>query len=273
MAFADQFAGVEPLAVADAAPVKTLSVADLNASLREGWADFSAHRGDILFIGIIYPLIGILTAFAVNNPEALPAAFPLLAGVTLLGPLVSTGFYELARRQEAGLESNWRHFFDVVHRPAFTSIMFVGAVLIGLFGAWVFSAIVIYGAFMGPEQPASIGAFLSRLFGTPEGWGVILVGNLVGLGFATLVLAISVVSLPMLVDDHADAGQAIRTSIAATQRNPAVIGRWGLTVAVLLFIGSVPAFLGLAIVLPWLGYSTWHLYTRAVDRSVLETVS
>jgi uncharacterized membrane protein len=271
MAFAEHYAGIEPLAASDAAPVRALSVADLKASLREGWADFSAHRGDILFIGIIYPLIGILTAFAVTNPAALPAVFPLLAGVTLLGPLVSTGFYELARRQEAGLESNWRHFLDVVRRPAFPSIMFVGAVLIGLFSAWVFSAIVIYGAFMGPEQPASIGAFLSRLFGTPEGWGVILVGNLVGFGFAALVLAISVVSLPMLVDDHVDAGQAIRTSIAATRRNPAVIGRWGLTVAVLLFVASIPAFLGLAVVLPWLGYSTWHLYTRAVDRRALDT--
>lgn len=266
MAFAEQYLHIEPLPVGDAEPVRTLSVDDLKASLRDGWTDFTEHRGDILFIGLLYPLIGLLTAFAATNPAALPAVFPVLAGVTLLGPLVSTGFYELARRQEEGLESNWLHFLDVVRRPAFPSIMFVGMMLIAIFGAWVFSAVVIYGAFMGFEAPASIGAFLGRLFGTPEGWGVILVGNLVGLGFAALVLAISVISLPMLVDDHADAGQAVRTSVAATLKNPAVMGRWGLTVAVLLLIGSIPAFLGLAIILPWLGYSTWHLYTRAVER-------
>jgi uncharacterized membrane protein len=257
-----------PEAARDAAPVRALTTADLTASLRDGWNDFRAHRGDILFIGILYPLIGIVTAFAVTNPEAIPAVFPLLAGVTLLGPLVSTGFYELARRQEAGLASDWTHFLDVMKRPAFPSIMFVGALLIAIFLAWVASAVLIYGAFMGPEAPASLGAFLGRLFGTPAGWGVIVFGNLVGAGFALLVLAISVVSLPMLVDDHADAGEAIRTSIAATRRNPMVMIRWGVTVAVLLALGSIPVFLGLAVVLPWLGYATWHLYTRAVERPV-----
>ncbi len=264
MAVAERFAGTDP--IPEAAPVRELTNADLTASLRDGWADFRAHRGDILFIGILYPLIGILTAFAVTNPAVIPAVFPLLAGVTLLGPLVSTGFYELARRQEAGLESNWMHFLDVVKKPSFPSIMFVGALLIAIFLAWVVSAVLIYGIFIGPEAPASVGAFLGRLFGTPEGWGVILVGNLVGAGFALLVLAVSVVSLPMLVDDHPDAGEAIRTSVAAVRRNPVVMIRWGVTVAVLLALGSIPVFLGLAVVLPWLGYSTWHLYTRAVVR-------
>lgn len=267
MALVERLAAL-PEASRDAAPVRRLTNADLSVSLRAGWADFSAHRGDILFIGILYPLIGLATALFANNPEAIPAIFPLLAGVTLLGPLVSTGFYELARRQEAGLESNWTHFLDVIKRPAFPSIMFVGALLIGIFLAWVASAVVIYGAFMGAEAPPSISAFLARLFGTAGGWGVIIVGNLVGAGFALLVLAISVVSLPMLVDDHADAGEAIRTSIAATRANPAVMIRWGMTVAVLLALGSIPLFLGLAVVLPWLGYSTWHLYTRAVERPI-----
>lgn len=268
MAFADQFARTSFNTPHDAAPVRALTNADLSAALREGWSDFRNHRGDILFIGILYPLIGILTAFAVTNPAAIPAVFPLLAGVTLLGPLVSTGFYELARRQEAGLPSNWLHFLDVVKRPAFPSIMFVGALLIAIFLAWVASAVLIYGALMGPESPIHITHFLTRLFGTVEGWGVIIVGNLVGAGFALLVLAVSVVSLPMLVDDHADAGEAIRTSIAVVRRNPAVMIRWGVTVAVLLALGSIPVFLGLAIVLPWLGYATWHLYTKAVERPV-----
>lgn len=264
MAVAERFSGTDP--VPTAAPVRTLTQADLSASLRDGWRDFRDHRGDILFIGILYPLIGILTAFAVTNPAAIPAVFPVLAGVTLMGPLVSTGFYELARRQEAGLESNWLHFLDVLKRPAFPSIMFVGALLIGIFLAWVVSAVLIYGAFMGPEAPASLTAFAGRIFGTPEGWAVIVIGNLVGGAFAVLVLAVSVVSLPMLVDDHADAGEAIRTSVAVVRRNPAVMLRWGATVAGLLVLGSIPAFLGLAVVLPWLGYATWHLYTRAVER-------
>ncbi len=264
---------VTGVAQGEAAPVRSLAPEDLNASLRDGWADFREKRGDLLFIGILYPMIGLITAVAATQSEFLPYVFPLVAGLSLMGPLVSTGFYELARRREAGLESSWWNFLDITKRPAFPSIMFVGAILLGIFAAWMISAIAIYVAFMGPQPPASIGGFLSALFGTANGWGMMIVGNLVGLAFAILVLAVSAVSLPMLVDDHVDAGEAMRTSVVVFRKNPAVMTRWGLTVVVLLALGSIPAFLGLAIVLPVLGYATWHLYTRAVDRRPLGTDS
>ena len=104
------------------------------------------------------------------------------------------------------------------------------------------------------------------MFTTPNGWALIVIGNLAGLGFAIAVLALSVVSLPMLVDRDMDARTAMATSVHAVMANRGVMARWGLTVAGLLVLGSIPAFIGLAFVLPWLGYATWHLYTRLVDR-------
>ena len=89
-------------------------------------------------------------------------------------------------------------------------------------------------------------------------------------GFALLVLAVSVVSLPMLVDCNIEAGTALDTSMRAFRANFGLMIRWGLIVAVLLVLGSIPLFIGLAVVLPWLGYATWHLYTRLVDRSELD---
>jgi len=77
---------------------------------------------------------------------------------------------------------------------------------------------------------------------------------------------LSVASFPMVVDKPVDASVAIRTSIAATLRNPREIFGWGLRVAGLLFLGTLPAGIGLAIILPWLGYATWHLYTRLIER-------
>src|SRR3546814_9563383 len=93
---------------------------------------------------------------------------------------------------------------------------------------------------------------------------MIIVGNLVGLAFALVVLAISVVSFPMVVDGRAEAYEAVRTSVRVTMRNPGTVLLWGMIVALLLFIGCALAFVGLAVVLPVLGYATWHLYTRAV---------
>ena len=259
-----QSVGTEPRI--SSIPVRTISSADLRASLKEAIDDFNDKRGDLLFAGMLYPLIGLFTALVLLNSDSIPLLFPLIAGLSLLGPLVSTGFYELARRREEGLESTWAHFFDVVKRPAIEQITWVGGLMIILFVGWIAAAGLIYSAFLGPEPPASLGAFLTELFTTPEGWAMMIVGNLVGLLFAAFVLAVSVVSLPMLVDCDVDAGVAIRTSIAAVRKNLFVMGQWGFTVVALLLIGTIPLFLGLAVVLPILGYATWHLYTKVVER-------
>ncbi|HWW64029.1 MAG TPA: DUF2189 domain-containing protein [Sphingomonadaceae bacterium] len=250
-------------------PIRRIGPGDLRAALREGYGDFLEKRGDLVFIGFVYPLVGIVTAVAALGNSILPLFFPLVAGLSLLGPVVSSGFYELARRREAGLESSWWHFFDVFRNPSGTQIALVSGLLFVIFLAWIVAAALLYRLFLGEAPPESIGGFLTTLFTTPEGWGMMIVGDLVGLVFALLVLALGLVSLPMLVDRPVDPGVAIATSIRAVRANPGVTLRWGVTVVVLLLLGSIPFFLGLAVALPVLGYATWHLYTRLVDRSAL----
>lgn len=93
---------------------------------------------------------------------------------------------------------------------------------------------------------------------------LILVGCGVGFLFAVVALCISVVSFPLMLDRHASATDAILTSLKAVMINPFNIAVWGLFVAALLVIGSLPCFLGLAVVLPVLGHATWHLYRRMI---------
>jgi uncharacterized membrane protein len=250
-------------------PVRPIAAADLNASLREGWRDFMAMRGDLLFLGLLYPLIGLIAAAVSLGGSLIPLFFPIAAGIGLLGPVAAIGFYELARRREAGLESDWSHFLDVRKRPAMDDIGIVSGILLCLFLLWLFVAAALYVALWGAAAPASLGDFLRRLFTTREGWELIVLGNAFGALFGVAVLAVSVASLPMLVDRDLNAGTAIRISIAAVRASFATMVKWGLIVAALLVLGSIPAFIGLAVVLPWLGYSTWHLYTRMVDRGAL----
>ncbi len=92
-----------------------------------------------------------------------------------------------------------------------------------------------------------------------------MVGNLVGLVFAIVAFSISVVSFPLLLEHDVGAAVALATSIRVVAKNPLVMAVWGLIVAALLFLGSLPAFLGLTVVVPVLAHATWHLYRRAVD--------
>jgi uncharacterized membrane protein len=228
-----------------------------------------AMRGDLLFVGILYPLIGFAAAVMTTNGPLMPFFLPVVAGVGLLGPIAAVGFYELARRREDGLESGWRHFLDVRKRPAAEDLGMVGSLLLGLFALWLLAAGALYVTLFGWTAPTSIAAFLGMIFTTTRGWVLIVAGAAVGVLFGWLVLAVSVASMPLLVDCDVGATQAVSASWRAAHANAGLMIRWGLIVVALLVLGSIPLFVGLAAVLPWLGYSTWHLYTRLIDRQAI----
>lgn len=250
-------------------PVRRIDASDIRGALAEGWRDFLAMRGDILFLGILYPLIGFVVASVTLGGPLVPLFLPIAAGVGLLGPVAAVGFYELARRNENGLHSNWSHFLDVRKRPSFEEIAAVSGLLFAIFALWLLAAWFLYVALFGWQVPTSVGAFLAEVFTTGRGWALIVIGAAVGVAFGIAVLAVSVVSMPMLVDCDVSASDAVATSVRATRENPAMIVRWGAIVAALLIVGSIPVFIGLAVVLPWLGYATWHLYERLVDREAI----
>jgi len=234
--------------------------------LHEGWNDFQAKRGDLLLLAMIYPLVAFAAAALAFNAQLVAMFFPMVAGLSLLGPAVATGFYELARRREAGEDSSWLHFFDPLNGRNRLSLAILTTCLLGIFGAWMTTAAVIYNATLGPLPPAGIDSFLRAVATTPAGWMMIVLGNLAGLVFAVITLVVSIASFPMIVDKATDPGIAILTSFRAVQANPKAVAQWGLWVAALLFVGCIPAFVGLAVVLPVLGYASWHLYTRLVER-------
>jgi uncharacterized membrane protein len=94
---------------------------------------------------------------------------------------------------------------------------------------------------------------------------LIFLGNILGFIFAVAVLSISVISFPLLLDRDVGAAVAVYTSVKAVAMNPLTMALWGLIVAAALLVGSIPLFVGLAIVMPVLGHATWHLYRRVVE--------
>jgi uncharacterized membrane protein len=245
--------------------IRKIRVSDLKDVLARGLSDFSEMPSHAIFLCLIYPVIGLVLARAIFGYSILPLLFPLAAGFALVGPFAALGFYELSRRREQGLERSWANAFDVLHSPSRGAIAALAFLLLIIFGLWVAVAQAIYIATFGYEPAASVPHFLRQVFTTPAGWTLIIVGNGVGFLFALLVLSTSVVSFPLLLDRDVGAVDAVLASLRAVAANPVPMAIWGLIVAGLLVIGSLPFFFGLAVVVPVLGHATWHLYRKVVE--------
>ncbi|KAB2917069.1 MAG: DUF2189 domain-containing protein [Hyphomicrobiaceae bacterium] len=263
MAQADVILPVEP--TRELPVVRSIGPADLKDALAKGIEDFRAMPTHVIFLSLIYPIAGIAIGRASFGYDIVPLLYPLAAGFALIGPFAAIGLYELSRRRELGLDTSWRHAFDIVHSPSLWPISALGALLLMIFGIWLGVANAIYAANFDEYEPIALATFIDRVLTTPEGHNLILIGNAVGLLFAVVAFSLSVVSFPLLLDRNVGVAVAIITSVRAILKNPLTMALWGLIVAVGLAIGSLPFFLGLAVVMPVLGHATWHLYRKTVE--------
>lgn len=269
--------------------VRRITNADIWQSLRLGFADFEAYRSDVIFLCATYALVGLVMARIAFGADLLPLLFPLASGFAIIGPLAAVGLYEMSRRREQGAQVGWANAFDVLKAPAIGSILVLGAALVALFLLWIFAAWLIYANTLDMDSagilakvdngtrlifvsgnhdgmtPTSVGAFLHQVFRTGAGQTMIVVGVGVGFLFALVAMMISVVSFPLLLDHDVGLDTAVSTSVKAVIANPGPMAVWGLTVAGGLLLGSLPAFIGLVVVIPVLGHATWHLYRKLVQ--------
>ena len=244
--------------------VRKITFADLNDALAEGWEDFRRKPSHVLLIGIIYPIIGLFIARLTFGYDVFPLLFPLAAGFALLGPFAGLAFYEISRRREQGLDPSWWSVFSLLQNKSRGSILTLGALLMVIFFAWIGTAETIYEALFGGTRATSLSGFVHQVFETGEGKRLTLIGVGAGFLFALVTFSISAVSFPLLVDRDISAPVAIVTSVKTVLANPLTMMAWAAIIAVALIVGSLPLFLGLAVVLPVLGHASWHIYRKAV---------
>jgi uncharacterized membrane protein len=244
--------------------VRKITFADLRDALAKGWADFMHTPTHAFVLAVIYPVIGLFLFRLTFGYNLLPLLFPLAAGFALVGPFAALGFYEISRQRERGMDPSWWSIQNFVSHRLRGAILELGALLMVIFFGWILTANAIFENIFGEEPVTSLSAFVHQVFETPEGLTLIIAGNLIGFLFALLCFCVSVVSFPLLVDRDVSAPAAIVTSLKAIATNPLTMLAWAAFIVAALIVGSLPALLGLTIVLPVLGHASWHLYRRVV---------
>ncbi len=227
--------------------------------LSAGWHDLWKMPGISLFYGIGVFLASLLVVGGLFWVGLDYILFPALAGFMVIGPALAVGLYEKSRRLSAGEPVLLRGVLFVKARAG-AQILFIGAILCLLMLTWMRAAVIVYALFFGLTPFPGLDHIAQMLFSTPTGWAMLFVGSVVGGLFAAFAFAISVFSIPMLLNEDVDAFTAMGISMVLVWNNLPVMLAWGAIVLALFVLSLLTGMLGLVLVFPLVGHATWHAY-------------
>lgn len=240
---------------------RDLTIHDLRVALASGWRDYLAHPLFGLFFAAFYVAGGLILLFGLVSVGRGWWLIPVMAGFSLFAPFSAVGLYAVSSQHESGTDPRWSAVLGALKGHDDDQLLTMGGIIFVAFSFWMILAHGVFAIFMGESGIGFDGTGLTLSF---EALGMLLVGSLVGGLFALGLFSITVVSLPMLVDQEVDFITAIITSLSVYGNNKRVMTIWALVIATALALAMLPLFAGLLVILPVLGHATWHLYRRAV---------
>lgn len=235
-----------------------LSFADPWRWIAAGWRDFRRAPGIGLFYGGCFALMGWLLLKVFEYSPAWTLA--LSAGFLLVGPFLCLGLYDVSRKLERGEKPDFGQSLTAWDTRMGTMAIF-GTVLLVLEMVWARASLVVF-ALSFDGMPDFKGSLVKLV--DPENVEFIIAYTGVGSIFAGMIYAVSVVSMPMILDRQTDAISAGLTSIRLCLAQPGVMLLWGVLITLLVVVAMLPGFLGLLVVGPVLGHASWHAYRAAV---------
>ncbi len=228
--------------------------------LARGWADLRSTGFRGAFYGAVFVAMGF--AIAAIYATRWQLTMGMIAGFFLVGPFVCTGIYELSRQRERAEPVDLAASFSCWRRNL-GAIAFFAAILTFAMIVWARVSVVTFALFSNTDFPTMQGVIRQIFsFENPE---FLLVWVGVGFVFATLVFAISVVSVPMMLDRRIDTMLSIFTSVRALFTNAAPLSLWAALIVLLIGASLLLWFVPLVLTAPLVGHATWHAYRDLVE--------
>lgn len=239
-----------------------LHFSDVFAALHAGWRDFLRAPLFGLFFGGIFALGGILLYLLLSYYRSVWLILPLAIGFPLVGPFAAAGLYEISRRIAHGETLHWGEILTVTIRQSRREFGWMAFVVLFILWVWMYQVRLLVALFMGYKGFASLDGFITALM-QQDGMTFLMVGTVVGAALSFVLFCSTVIAMPMLLHRDVDFITALITSWRSVFENLPAMVFFGIVIAVLTFLSLIPMFLGLLIVLPVLGHSTWHLYVAS----------
>jgi len=242
-----------PSALPFLAPCRPLRASAPLRWIQRGWADFRRAPRASLGYGIVIVILSWLVTGVGLRFGNYWAALVLLSGFVFIAPVLAIGLYSISRQLGRGLVPSLSRCVAESRRTLGTALVFALCLLV-LFLIWARAGSMVHVFFPMTGSPdwTQLAVFLG-------------IGSAVGSIFALLPFLFSAFSLPMICDRDADAITAIVTSVNAVLRNKPAMAVWVMLIVGLTAVGFATALLGLAVVIPLLGYATWHGYVETID--------
>ena len=242
----------------------TISFDDLNQCLRRGIRDFKTAPFYGMFFGAIFAVIGLLIFQSLFIWQKSWMMYPFLIGFPLIGPFAAVALYDISRKLEQGQTLSWQSTFAFLRSQLNREIRWMAFVMLFIFWVWMYQIRLLIALILGRMSFSTLQSFIDVVTGTTEGLLFILVGHVIGAILALFLFSVTVISMPLLLDRDCDFITAMITSFKVVFNSPLVMLSWGVFVTLAVLFSFVPLFLGLLLVLPILGHTSWHLYRRAV---------
>ncbi|MCV2891778.1 DUF2189 domain-containing protein [Lentibacter sp. XHP0401] len=243
-----------------------VTFSDMKSALCKGWADMRHAPVYGLVVASICVAFGLLLFWVTSTTGKSYWLVFAAVGFPLFGPFTAVALYEVSHRIDYGEPLVFSDIFGIVLHQARRQLPSLCAIILMVFLFWFFIAHMIFALFLGLSTMTNVSSSL-EVYLSSDGLTMLAVGTIIGALFALLLFMITVFAMPMLLDREIDFVTAMITSFAAVQNNLIPMVFWGILIAGLTFLGMVPAFLGLYIVLPLLGHASWHLYRAAEARA------
>lgn len=234
--------------------------------LAAGWKDLWRVPATSISYGLLFVVMGYWLVYLIG--ARFHYALALTTGFLLVGPFLAMGLYDISRRLEAGEAATLGHALTAWRHNALPIFLF--GTLVGLLMIiWARLSAVLFAVIIGGRD-LTLDASTAQLFFSGSGLTFLIIFMLVGAVIAAVVFAISVVSIPMMLDRKTDFITAMLTSITAVRANPGPMVLWAALIVIFTGIGLVTFYLGLAIALPLIGHASWHAYRDLVEDSDIE---